>query len=336
MNVKVAVLSLVMAPVWCFSAPASALNIILTNDDSWNTTNIKAMKEALEQKGHEVIITAPCTGQSGKGGAFGFFKSVMVDESRADVNEFCIGDTDTSKVFKNYVEGTPVMSVLYGIDIAAQRRWGSAPDLVISGPNEGNNVGYINNNSGTLGAAMVSLSRGIPAIAISGNENSKKDPSQGKKIANVVIDIIDKLELTRVGNQPLLPAYTGLNINTPEMLDNNLGYKFTDVGWNGGGVSLKFVTNIGENSIALAMLADALIAKGYADNMSDAMQLAREKLMNKQGIAFDESDVNDRNENSEGVAVKNGYITISTIDGNVQASRAKVALTKLRLNGLVK
>ncbi|MGO1191285.1 hypothetical protein [Vibrio casei] len=54
----------------------------------------------------------------------------------------------------------------------------------------------------------------------------------------------------------------------------------------------------------------------------------------KAGMAFGQGDAGDSNENSEGVAVQEGYITISTIDGNVQASRAKVAITEQRLIGL--
>ena len=39
------------------------------------------------------------------------------------------------------------MSMLYGLDVLAVQRWSAPPDLVISGPNEGNNLGAINNSS---------------------------------------------------------------------------------------------------------------------------------------------------------------------------------------------
>ncbi|MEK6215289.1 MAG: 5'/3'-nucleotidase SurE, partial [Vibrio fluvialis] len=142
------------------SNPSFALNILLTNDDSWDTTNIQVMKSTLEAAGHDVIMSAPCTGQSGKGGAMTFLKPVSVDETQSADQEYCVGDTDTSVAFSSFAEGTPVMAAIYGIDVAAQAVWGQDPDLVISGPNEGNNLGYMNNNSGTLGAAMISLSRG--------------------------------------------------------------------------------------------------------------------------------------------------------------------------------
>ena len=334
MKIKTGMLSALVAHSLLVSVPAAALNIVLTNDDSWNTHNIKAMKVALVAKGHDVIMTAPCTGQSGKGGSFGFFKSVKVDETKAEQYEFCVGDINTAQAYDDYVEGTPVMSVLYGIDVAAQKKWGKAPDLVVSGPNEGNNLGYLNNNSGTLGATMIALSRGIPAIAVSANENSQSDTTQGPMIANIVVNIIDKLEASRTDNQPLLPAYMGLNINTPEDIDASLGYRFTDVGWNGGGIALMFFEDFSENEMIVGYFAQVLLVQGAAASMDQALIMAKGMLRGKQGIGFDLSDVNDRNENSEGVAVKNGYITISTIDGSVQATRAKVALTQQRLSGL--
>jgi broad specificity polyphosphatase/5'/3'-nucleotidase SurE len=44
----------------------------------------------------------------------------------------------------HYVNGSPVMACLYGLDVVAQRKWKAAPDLVVSGPNEGNNTGLVN------------------------------------------------------------------------------------------------------------------------------------------------------------------------------------------------
>lgn len=62
--------------------------------------------------------------------------------------------------------------------------------------------------------------------------------------------------------------------------------------------------------------------------------MAKQALKEKSVLGFDGGDAGDTNENSEGVVVQNGYITISTIDGNIQAPRSKVELTKQRLLGL--
>jgi 5'-nucleotidase len=45
--------------------------------------------------------------------------------------------------------------------------------------------------------------------------------------------------------------------------------------------------------------------------------------------------VGDSAESSEGVALTAGFVTISTIDAHIQASRAKVALTQQKLHDLV-
>ncbi|KKD01627.1 5'/3'-nucleotidase SurE [Photobacterium halotolerans] len=314
------------------SAPVMAMNIVLTNDDSWDTQNIQILKAALVTAGHHVIMSAPCTGQSGKGGAMTFLKPVSVDETKAAQQEFCVGDTDTRVAFEDYAEGTPVMAVLYGIDVAAQTIWGKAPDLVISGPNEGNNLGFMNNNSGTLGATMIALSRGIPAIAVSAHENTAHDAAQSELVANAVVEVVATLESSRPAGGPLLPAYTGLNINTPEDMSNHLGYKLTDVGWNSGGIELKFSDDLSSDAVLMGYMVQKLMAGGM--DQVTAQATAQAAMQDKQGLSFGMGDAGDANANSEGNAVKAGYITISTIDGNVQAARAKVSLTEQRLLGL--
>ncbi|SGZ10882.1 Stationary-phase survival protein SurE, putative [Moritella viscosa] len=309
-NIKTGLLSALITQAIFSSAPASALNIVLTNDDNWNSHNIKAMKDALVAKHHDVIIAAPCTEQSGKGGSFSYFNPVKVDMTRESEYEYCIGDVNTTQEFNDYVEGTPVMSVLYGIDIAAQKKWEKAPDLVVSGPNKGHNLGYMNNSSGTLGAAMIALSRGIPAIAVSSHRDSKDYDG----IANVVIKVIDELETKRTDKtKPLLPIHMGLNINIPKDLENNSDYHFTDVGWNAGDHMVKFFEDLGV--------------------IPNVESYSSKNLKGQHGVGFVPSDIKDSNENSEGAMV-NRYITISTIDGSLQARRGRAALTKKLLSGL--
>lgn len=61
------------------------------------------------------------------------------------------------------VGGTPAQSVLHGIlEIMPQ-----PPDLIVSGINYGENVGWGVTVSGTVGAALEGASRGIPSMAIS-------------------------------------------------------------------------------------------------------------------------------------------------------------------------
>jgi 5'/3'-nucleotidase SurE len=48
--------------------PASGLNILLNNDDSYVSANIREFYKALKAAGHKVLLVAPVTNQSGKGG----------------------------------------------------------------------------------------------------------------------------------------------------------------------------------------------------------------------------------------------------------------------------
>lgn len=316
------------------SQQAAALNIVLTNDDSWSTDNIQVLFTQLQAAGHNVIMSTPCTGQSGKGGAISFMKSVSIDRSQISAQKACVGDTDTTVAFKNYVEGTPVMAALYGIDVLANEIWGSAPDLVISGPNEGNNLGYMTNNSGTLGAANVAIARGVPAIAVSA---STSDAANTAKVADVVVKLVAELEAQRATGEKLLPSFTGLNVNTPADMSNVAGYRFSQVGWNAGGYDVKFVGDLSTDSTTMGYVAQALLKAGYATTYEAALAMAQAQYAGKGGISFarDGSLVKDTDAQSEGVLLAQGYITISTIQANVQASRAKDAVTRLKLHSLL-
>ena len=56
-------------------SPAAARNIVLTNDDGL-TSNILALYHALKSQGHDVVVSVPCTNQSGMGAAAYFSRPV--------------------------------------------------------------------------------------------------------------------------------------------------------------------------------------------------------------------------------------------------------------------
>ena len=52
----------------CISAlAATPLNILLTNDDGYSASGIQILRSALVAAGHNAVIVAPRTNQSGKG-----------------------------------------------------------------------------------------------------------------------------------------------------------------------------------------------------------------------------------------------------------------------------
>lgn len=209
------------------SIPAPARNIVISNDDGL-TSNVKALYEALKAAGHDVIVSVPCQNQSGMGAAIRFMRPLtpLVQGCLNDAAK--AGDPGagamtrpgfTSDYF--YVDGTPVMATLYGIDIAATKRWGRAPDLVLSGPNEGQNIGSIVVTSGTVSNVQYAADRGIPAIALSAGHNTVGDARlanpNSAKVAALAVDLVRALDAQSRG-AALLPRGLSLNVNFPDEL----------------------------------------------------------------------------------------------------------------------
>ena len=224
---QIAALTLALAPAALPSA-AFAKNIVIANDDGL-TSNVTALYRALKAEGHDVIVSVPCTGQSGMGAAILFSRPLTALTADCLNGAAKAGDPGagpmTKAGFENdffYVNGTPVMATLYGIDVAAKQRWGKAPDLVLSGPNEGQNVGYIVITSGTVNNAQYATIRGIPAVALSAGSNT----TDNKELANPRSAVVAKLSaefvgalFARAGNAPVLPAGIALNVNFPDKLE---------------------------------------------------------------------------------------------------------------------
>lgn len=232
------------------ASPAFALNILVSNDDGL-TSNTKALYEALKAAGHDVIVSVPCTGQSGRGaGIVMYSTSVIVpdnDKTQIEAEGGChngaapTGAPAVGPFTKtgftggdyHYVHGTPVMATMYGLDVLATARWGKAPDLVLSGPNEGQNLGKIVNSSGTVGNAQFAAGRGIPAIALSAGSDTTDNTNLANPysavVAQLTLDLIKGLQ-AKSGAGPLLPAGVALNVNFPNAPTTALKFAFSRFG----------------------------------------------------------------------------------------------------------
>jgi len=121
------------------------MNILLVNDDGINSERLKHTEEVLKAHG-DVIVVAPSEEQSGMSisitiGGFSFKK--------LDDKHFA-------------VDGTPadcVTFALYGLKLN--------PDVIVSGTNDGYNIGVDAMYSGTVGAALQGLYHGFKSIALS-------------------------------------------------------------------------------------------------------------------------------------------------------------------------
>jgi 5'-nucleotidase len=232
------------------ASPAFALNIVLANDDGL-TSNIKALYEELKAAGHSVIVSVPCTGQSGRSAAIVMYSTTVIipdnDKTQVEAEGGCHNGAAptgapavgpfTKSGYTNgdyhYVHGTPVMATMYGLDVLATGRWGKAPDLVLSGPNEGQNVGKVVINSGTIGNAQFTAGRGIPSIALSAGtdtvDNSGLAAAGSKTVAQLTVKLIAALQ-AKAGSSALLPNGTALNVNFPNGVTSGTAWSFSRIG----------------------------------------------------------------------------------------------------------
>lgn len=211
---------------------ALALDIVLTNDDGFETANIRALYQRLRAAGHDVVIAAPTQNNSGRSAAVEYQREMkpLVQPTRyGGVLAGAPGvGVDPRDPDIHYVDGTPVTSLLYGLDVVAAKRWGGPPDLVISGPNEGGNVGPSIVSSGTVGNALYAINRGLPAIAVSDGPWDKVSHelltpvSRSWAVADAVVRLVAALEASRRKGQPLLPPGSGLNVNLPRIEPSQL------------------------------------------------------------------------------------------------------------------
>lgn len=126
------------------------MKILISNDDGYQAPGIVALYEALKDLG-EVEVVAPEHNNSAKSNALTLHSPLYVHRA---ANGF------------RYVNGTPADCV----HIALTGLLGYRPDLVVSGINNGANMGDDTIYSGTVGAAMEGYLFGVSAIAFSQTE----------------------------------------------------------------------------------------------------------------------------------------------------------------------
>ena len=131
----------------CFLGYNRRMRILLSNDDGYLAPGIDVLHEAMQPLG-EVTVMAPEQNCSGTSNSLTLSRPLSIHQA---ANGF------------NYVNGTPTDSV----HIALTGMLDEKPDLVVSGINNGQNVGDDTLYSGTVAAATEGFMFGIPAIAFS-------------------------------------------------------------------------------------------------------------------------------------------------------------------------
>jgi 5'-nucleotidase len=125
--------------------------VLLSNDDGYASPGIRAMRAALAGAGADVVVLAPESEQSASSHALSLHRPMRLREVEAGV--FALDGTPADCVYVALHAGTRVVP----------RR----PDLVVSGINNGMNLGQDAFYSGTIAAAREGALRGIPALAAS-------------------------------------------------------------------------------------------------------------------------------------------------------------------------
>ncbi|WP_461832403.1 5'/3'-nucleotidase SurE [Aquifex sp.] len=177
---------------------------LLVNDDGYFSPGINALREALKSLGR-VVVVAPDRNLSGVGHSLTFTKPLTMRKI----------DTD----FYTVIDGTPADCVHLGYRVILEEK---KPDLVLSGINEGPNLGEDITYSGTVSGAMEGRILGIPSIAFSvfGRGSIMFD-----EVSKVCVDIVKKVL------EKGLPEDTYLNVNIPNLRYEELkGYMITRQG----------------------------------------------------------------------------------------------------------
>ncbi len=165
--------------------------ILLTNDDGIHAYGLRALYKCLLRHGFEVMVVAPLTEQSAVGHSVTIFSPVRVKK---------IQEEDGFSGFG--VTGTPVDCVKW----ALSEYLCQVPGLIVSGINNGANVGVDILYSGTVSAATEGALADIPAMAVSLDKFQSGDMSAESEWTARMISNFDWNSL---------PPRCVLNVNFP-------------------------------------------------------------------------------------------------------------------------
>lgn len=164
--------------------------ILLTNDDGFNAKGIRALRAEIA-KISDVMIVAPETEQSAMGHAITLTNPLRVREV-----------VENGELIGYAVNGTPADCVKLAVTVLLKE----PPKLVISGINQGGNLGTCAIYSGTVSAATEAAIIGVPAIAVSLNTFENHDFSPAAEFVGKLLPSL---------LQKKFPEGVSLNINIP-------------------------------------------------------------------------------------------------------------------------
>ncbi|MDY6897832.1 MAG: 5'/3'-nucleotidase SurE [Cyanobacteriota bacterium] len=185
------------------------MRLLVSNDDGIYAPGIRALANAMAEAGHEVSVVCPDRERSATGHGLTLHQPI-----RAEIVESVFHPSITAWA----CDGTPSDCV----KLALWALLDSPPELVLSGINQGANLGTEILYSGTVSAAMEGLIEGIPSIAFSLTSYTSKDFSGAANFAKILVE--------QLAQKPL-PSAILLNVNIPAIETSQIkGVKFTRQG----------------------------------------------------------------------------------------------------------
>ena len=169
------------------------MKLLLSNDDGIFAPGIKALANGLADAGHETIVVCPDRERSATGHGLTLHKPIRADQ---------IDSIFQPGVRAWACSGTPSDCVKLAIGALLD----SKPDMVLSGINQGSNLGTDVLYSGTVSAAMEGTIEEIPSIALSLASFSSQDFQPAVNFARTLLE--------QLSSQPL-PKPMLLNVNIP-------------------------------------------------------------------------------------------------------------------------
>jgi 5'-nucleotidase len=169
------------------------MKLLVSNDDGIYALGIRTLVDTLVMAGHEVTVVCPDRERSATGHGLTLHQPI-----RAEI----VDSLFHPAVMAWACDGTPSDCV----KLALWALLDSPPDLVLSGINQGANLGTEILYSGTVSAAMEGIIEGIPSIAFSLASHTSKDFQPAAKFAQL---LVEQLTLKPI------PVLTLLNVNIP-------------------------------------------------------------------------------------------------------------------------
>lgn len=169
------------------------MHILLTNDDGIHAPGIRALWEEMS-KIAKVSVVAPDNERSACSQSITVHNPIWV-------SEYSISDYPIA-AFK--VGGTPTDCVKLALKVLLD----DYPDVIVSGINNGSNLGTDVLYSGTVSAAIEGALNGVPSLAVSLDSHAAADYAYAAQIAR---------EITETMLKKGLPPNTLLNVNVPAL-----------------------------------------------------------------------------------------------------------------------